>query len=196
MTAQNETRGRGWCGDPKRGAALGRSGDNPANWGKCEAELVGVWIDAGGYDPGGTYWGKAEPLFELVGPEASYFFRAADRKAARTAIKAEFPEVTIAKLPKLDETLPVVWEVEVTPFVEDGSGVTLTDEQAQAVRLHLKAIGLSDSPGEIAQMGVKACEAALYDLLLIWQSEDEHADDDAKQIWTSDDGKPYVYLGE
>lgn len=72
---------RGWCGDPRRGAALGRLSD----------ELDGdtlimrrVPLDDGGYDPGGTYWGSGAPLFCVADMRGSVtYLRASDFESAK-----------------------------------------------------------------------------------------------------------------
>jgi hypothetical protein len=54
---------KGYCGDPGRGAAMGRADINP------EAEPAGpltvcyVELDEGGYDVCGTYWGNSASAF-------------------------------------------------------------------------------------------------------------------------------------
>lgn len=54
----------GWCGDPSRGAALGRpSGVLRAS----ELPLRSVYLSKvkliDGYDDGGAYWGVGQPLY-------------------------------------------------------------------------------------------------------------------------------------
>ena len=55
---------RGWCGDPSRGAALGR-GDVHAIDRSAPVKLYlrRVQLDGGGYDTNGTYFGGGEPLY-------------------------------------------------------------------------------------------------------------------------------------
>ena len=54
---------KGWCGDPSRGAAMGRG-----TW-KGEPDYAGkitlrrIYLDNGGYDTNGTYWGWGDPLY-------------------------------------------------------------------------------------------------------------------------------------
>lgn len=82
---------RGWCGDPSRGAALGRS--------SLMGEPVGVLrvchvpTDSGGYDVLGTYWGIGQALYWLadLGGEVDTCFRAEDHGAAYAQARALFP---------------------------------------------------------------------------------------------------------
>lgn len=54
---------RGWCGDPTRGAALGRpSKHSTVDW-KGDLYLEPILLDEGGYDRLGTYFGIGLPLF-------------------------------------------------------------------------------------------------------------------------------------
>ena len=53
---------KGWCGDPRRGAALGRS-DRKGKYDGSKLTLRKVQLDNGGYDRLGTYWGHGEPLY-------------------------------------------------------------------------------------------------------------------------------------
>ena len=80
---------RGWCGDPKRGAAMGRDSDGTPDASKLH--LRRVRINSGGYDSGGAYWGIGAPLFEAWDDEGNfrYFTRAADRVAAKSKLHAE-----------------------------------------------------------------------------------------------------------
>ena len=50
-------------------------------------------LTGGGYDPGGTYWGRNAPLFYACdGDGNSRFFRAADRASAKAQILADYPD--------------------------------------------------------------------------------------------------------
>ena len=84
---QSETPDPGWCGDPRRGASLGRRSDDPQGWpDNSKLYLAMVRLDSGGYDPGGSYWGIYQRLYETkpVDHEGhSYFFRAASRNEAK-----------------------------------------------------------------------------------------------------------------
>jgi hypothetical protein len=53
---------RGWCGDPTRGAAMGRRCyhvENPEEY-AGRIYVARVPLDAGGYDPNGTYFGSPD----------------------------------------------------------------------------------------------------------------------------------------
>jgi hypothetical protein len=69
------------------GASMGRSSD--LDYGTREKlRLERVPLDAGGYDPGGAYWGGGVPLYIAYDEEGrQLYFRARDREAA----KAKFP---------------------------------------------------------------------------------------------------------
>lgn len=51
---------KGWCGDPRRGAAMGR----PTILGQPESAIsIRRSYLSGGYDRNGTYFGMGQPLF-------------------------------------------------------------------------------------------------------------------------------------
>lgn len=84
---------RGWGGDPKRGAALGR----PSVRG--EASFAGrltlrrIRLDQGGYDPNGTYFGLGPPLYWYASDDGSIddMLRAGTRESAKKQILAIYP---------------------------------------------------------------------------------------------------------
>ncbi|MEL7519943.1 MAG: hypothetical protein AAFN48_13425 [Pseudomonadota bacterium] len=93
---------RGYMGDPRRGASLGRSntsGDPDECW---KFYLVRVRLDNGGYDSGGVYWGHGEPLWRYEAADLVYapgnlglpsgFVRAVNRDAARRCIREDYPK--------------------------------------------------------------------------------------------------------
>lgn len=89
---------RGWCGDPRRGAAMGRSTihDVP-RMARIKLTLRRIRLDAGGYDPNGTYFGHGSPLFwyagaDVDGNEIDAMVRVSDRAAAKREILREYPE--------------------------------------------------------------------------------------------------------
>lgn len=91
---------KGWCGDSKRGAALGRPdriGD-PAYAGVLT--LRRVRIDRDGYDGLGTYWGcSSTPLYWFASAD-HYIDRtvwAAGREAARAFVLREYPNATVKR---------------------------------------------------------------------------------------------------
>lgn len=80
----------GYCGDPRRGASMGRvshEGDGGPN---KRFYLQRVRINSGGYDSGGAYWGIGAPLwrYESECGSADGFLRSRDREAAKGAIRA------------------------------------------------------------------------------------------------------------
>jgi hypothetical protein len=86
---------RGWCGDPGRGAAMGRSSDLPLD--THEPLTIRRVPIVDGYDPGGTYWGEPNDLFCVFdGDGRVHYLRAESCEAA----KAEFPH---AEFPLADE---------------------------------------------------------------------------------------------
>ena len=57
---------RGWCGDPSRGAALGRRTHQGDNAFAGKIHIKRVHLDSGGYDRNGTYFGSGpgtHPLY-------------------------------------------------------------------------------------------------------------------------------------
>jgi len=52
-----------------------------------------VYLDRGGYDPGGAYWGLGAPLYEFAGPdpEISGFVRGRTREAAKAEVRKFHP---------------------------------------------------------------------------------------------------------
>jgi hypothetical protein len=65
----------GWCGDPRRGASMGRRGRNEPG-GDSKFTLRRVPVDSGGYDRGGAYWGIGSPLYwysNQAGTQEGYF---------------------------------------------------------------------------------------------------------------------------
>lgn len=104
MTAPQLPPDRGWMGDPKRGAALGRVSSTPP----LQAPrfyLSELRLDAGGYDAGGTYWGvgrieitslswrRVHRMYRAVTADgaAEMFFRADDREQARAKVLERYP---------------------------------------------------------------------------------------------------------
>ena len=86
---------KGWCGDPKRGAALGRHSylGSPLFDGKFL--LRGIRLDRGGYDCNGTYFGVGQPLFWFASPHEDGIddvLRATNREDARQQILKRYPK--------------------------------------------------------------------------------------------------------
>lgn len=80
---------RGWCGDPKRGAAMGRASINPNDDKPRKFYLRRERIDSQGYDSGGSYWGIGSPLYryESEDGEASGYLRAKNRESAKAGVR-------------------------------------------------------------------------------------------------------------
>jgi hypothetical protein len=81
---------KGWCGDPKRGAALGRPAISlaPEDW-SGKLYLSKIRLDSGGYDKNGTYFGIGPPsLYWYVSEDnlIDAMIRANDREAAKKKI--------------------------------------------------------------------------------------------------------------
>jgi hypothetical protein len=52
-----------------------------------------VYLDNGGYDKGGAYWGHGEPLFEAMDQDGNgSILRARSRNMAKMHILADFPD--------------------------------------------------------------------------------------------------------
>lgn len=92
---------KGWCGDPSRGAALGRPTVKgaPADFaGKITVQRV--HLDQGGYDRNGTYFGSGEgtePLYWCADEEGTidYCLRAKDLESAKRKVSADYPHATL-----------------------------------------------------------------------------------------------------
>lgn len=87
---------KGWCGDPSRGAALGR----PTIRGEYTGQVLHITrkqLD-GDYDENGTYFGQGEPLFWVHSDdgEFDYMLRAKDIGAARVQVGKDYPGAMIA----------------------------------------------------------------------------------------------------
>lgn len=85
---------KGWGGDPKRGAALGRptlKGEASYN-GKLT--LKRTYLNSGGYDRNGTYFGIGAPLYWYANEDGSIdgMLRANSRAAAKEEIRKEYPQ--------------------------------------------------------------------------------------------------------
>ncbi len=73
----------GWCGDPSRGASMGRVSDLAEDT-TAVLHVRRVPIDSGGYDPGGAYWGTPDDLFCVWDDDGHVrYLRTANMDAAR-----------------------------------------------------------------------------------------------------------------
>lgn len=86
---------KGWCGDPKRGAALGRPGKVGDKKYRGKIGLYRVALDSGGYDRLGTYFGIGGPLYWYVSLDEDQtiegHLRASGRTEAKKKIREEYP---------------------------------------------------------------------------------------------------------
>ena len=91
---------KGWCGDPKRGAALGRPTVHraPKDF-NGRIYLRRIRLDSGGYDPNGTYFGAGEPLFWYSDEDGEIdgMIRALGRDWARQRVLAIYPNAKIRR---------------------------------------------------------------------------------------------------
>jgi hypothetical protein len=84
---------RGWCGDPKRGAARGR----PTVRGSAEYDgllsLVHIRLDVGGHDRLGTYFGSGRPIYWYASADGTIdgVLRAESREDAKEQVKKLYP---------------------------------------------------------------------------------------------------------
>lgn len=91
---------KGWSGDIKRGAAMGRHRyhDEPKEYkGKVYIRLVS--LDKGGYDQNGTYFGSGEPLYWYANEEGSIdgMIRASERHVVEKHIRLYYPWAEIVE---------------------------------------------------------------------------------------------------
>lgn len=84
---------KGWGGDPKRGAAVGR-GQFTGTYDGKPITLICVPLDSGGYDKNGTYWGIGNPLYWAASQDGNIdmTFRAIDRNDAKKHVRSKYPE--------------------------------------------------------------------------------------------------------
>lgn len=84
---------RGWCGDPHRGAAMGRGSLHTEASASVKLALRRININSGGYDPNGTYYGLGAPLYWYADTEGKIdaCLRAQNRDAAKRQIREQYP---------------------------------------------------------------------------------------------------------
>jgi hypothetical protein len=78
----------------KYGAPMGRfTGPHFLDTDAGKIVLRRVYLDNGGYDRGGAYWGHGEPLYETMDEDGNGFIlRATSRDKAKSIIWADFPD--------------------------------------------------------------------------------------------------------
>ncbi len=91
---------KGWCGNPQRGAALGRNSyhaDKPKEW-EGKLYLRKIRLNAGGYDSNGTYFGHGSPLYwcSSADNEIDFMIRAPNRFEAEMNILQQYPKAKFA----------------------------------------------------------------------------------------------------
>lgn len=95
MTSYSDNDPKGWCGDPKRGAALGR----PTILGTPEGVITvrESPLDRQGYDRNGTYFGFGQTLFWYADEagELDAMERGDSAEEVARDLRAKFPGVTI-----------------------------------------------------------------------------------------------------
>ena len=91
---------KGWCGDPSRGAALGRPTvlDAPEDF-AGRIYLRKVRLNQGGYDANGTYFGTGTPLYWYSDEEGEIdaMLRANHREQARNMVLAKYPKAKVRR---------------------------------------------------------------------------------------------------
>jgi len=91
---------KGWCGDPRRGAAMGRASvtDAPKDY-DGKIGLRRVYLNTGGYDSNGTYFGHGDPLFWAANEDGDidFMLRAYNRDKARELVLAKFPKAKVRR---------------------------------------------------------------------------------------------------
>lgn len=103
MMSPNYTRNdpKGWCGDPSRGAALGRSTILEAEEDFSDRiYLRKVRLNQGGYDSNGTYFGSGPPaLYWYSNDDGSIdaMLRAVNREDARKQVLAKYPKARVRR---------------------------------------------------------------------------------------------------
>lgn len=92
---------RGWCGDPRRGAALGRPTIHDPNPETVTARLSlrKVRLNSGGYDTNGTYFGHGEPLYWCADSkgDVDFMLRAHNRTTARQEVLKQYPNAKVKR---------------------------------------------------------------------------------------------------
>lgn len=101
MTNYKDNDPRGWCGNPSRGAAMGRPVIHDANssfTGKIYLKCVRMSAD-GAYDSNGTYFGNGAPLYWYASDcgQIDAVLRATNRTDARQKVLVFYPMAKIKK---------------------------------------------------------------------------------------------------
>ena len=188
---------RGWCGDPSRGAAMGRGSDLPFDF-KGALQIRHVPLD-GDYDPGGTYWGGPDNLYCAVSTDGRERYLRIGHPNGVTdieAAKAQFPNATFpvqsevsdadiddmlagyieaALFSTNDESTPEGGE----PLDNNYNESDLTPECRAGMREDCERFAHENSKALLASMGKKGAHTvkwASWDLAgyLIWLNRNGH----------------------
>lgn len=96
MISYQDNDPKGWCGDLRRGAALGRHDRHAPDF---DGKLVlrRVRLDMGGYDPNGTYfgtreWGRSLYWYASADGSVDAMVDAQDRDDAKRKIQVRYPK--------------------------------------------------------------------------------------------------------
>lgn len=84
---------KGWCGDMRRGAAMGRPTIKGEPSYDGQLYIRKIRLDSGGYDVNGTYFGTGDPLFWVVAPDYSIdrVYRAKNRATLVAELAQTYP---------------------------------------------------------------------------------------------------------
>ena len=86
--------------DCSRGAPMGRMDEMARGTGET-LRARRVYLDSGGYDKGGAYWGLGKPLYLVSGNDGSRCFeRAGNRRELAALLRKRFPDAKLAGFPR------------------------------------------------------------------------------------------------
>lgn len=90
---------RGWCGDPSRGAALGRATIQDESTEYADKLYIKRVRLHGDYDSNGTYFGQGAPLYWVSNDEGTvdYVLRASCRASARDIVLKDYPKAKVRR---------------------------------------------------------------------------------------------------
>jgi hypothetical protein len=75
------------------GAPMGRNTSGFELAPDVPLNLHRVYLDAGGYDSGGAYWGRGAPIYTYGNGAGWHYLRAADRDAAKAIVRERHGDV-------------------------------------------------------------------------------------------------------
>ena len=90
---------KGWCGDPQRGAALGRPSYHEEGF-SGRLFLRRVRLNSGGYDVNGTYFGYGDNSLYWCASEdckVDFMLRAFVREGARRQVLEIYPNAKVRR---------------------------------------------------------------------------------------------------